>query len=364
MNRYIEQIRSLALPNKYTKYYINIIERSLDRGNDRKSLKEELGYIELHHILPKSFNLGGKKDSDNLVFLTAREHYIVHLCATKMFTSFHKNKMIFAFRQLRAKNKHQQGRVNSRLYKKIKPDFKTFVRLYKGIHVKYLHKDQLEEINLLMDGGWSINVTPEFKEKNIKGMTGRKHTEEGKARIKAAHQRRAELMGTSKKFKPQKPRRSIAGENNPMYGKHHSDETKRLIAENNDKARNHKKINNLDQYQKELKIRSELSKKMHADPEFKERTHIFNSKATQKHNMLPQDYYNEKLKPLIYLGFLPTAITKYKLLDMTKGSIKRLIKSWGTPEDLEQFELNKSRATGSNRSYIQFQYDQYIKYFT
>lgn len=34
-------------------------------------------YYEKHHIIPKS--LGGTNDNDNLVLLTAREHYIAHL---------------------------------------------------------------------------------------------------------------------------------------------------------------------------------------------------------------------------------------------------------------------------------------------
>jgi 5-methylcytosine-specific restriction endonuclease McrA len=36
-----------------------------------------IGYKEIHHILPKS--LGGSNDKSNLVELTAREHYIVHM---------------------------------------------------------------------------------------------------------------------------------------------------------------------------------------------------------------------------------------------------------------------------------------------
>lgn len=60
--------------NKYTKFYFQIIERSKER--------EVNGYVERHHILPKS--LGGSNESKNIAVLTAREHYICHWLLTKM----------------------------------------------------------------------------------------------------------------------------------------------------------------------------------------------------------------------------------------------------------------------------------------
>ena len=40
-------------------------------------------YCELHHVVPRS--CGGKDYGDNLVYLTAREHYIAHCLLWKMF---------------------------------------------------------------------------------------------------------------------------------------------------------------------------------------------------------------------------------------------------------------------------------------
>lgn len=40
------------------------------------------GYTETHHIIPKSF--GGSNDKENLVSLTAREHYLAHYLLLKM----------------------------------------------------------------------------------------------------------------------------------------------------------------------------------------------------------------------------------------------------------------------------------------
>lgn len=61
------------LKNKYTKYYFLIINNSKNRTKQ---------YSEKHHIIPKSF--GGTDDSENLVDLTPREHFICHMLLTKI----------------------------------------------------------------------------------------------------------------------------------------------------------------------------------------------------------------------------------------------------------------------------------------
>lgn len=60
---------------KYTKWYQSIIDNAVKR-----TVIE--GYVEKHHIIPKS--LGGDDSPDNLVLLTAKEHFIAHHLLTKM----------------------------------------------------------------------------------------------------------------------------------------------------------------------------------------------------------------------------------------------------------------------------------------
>lgn len=57
----------------YKRVYDELIERGVKRGWTKKSAS---CYTERHHILPKS--MGGSNKKDNLVELTAREHYIAH----------------------------------------------------------------------------------------------------------------------------------------------------------------------------------------------------------------------------------------------------------------------------------------------
>jgi len=68
-----------------------------------RNLKKGMGKnLENHHIIPKSFGLGGEKDPTNLVTLTPREHYIAHMLLSRMFDNNpkYKKKMIYALWRL------------------------------------------------------------------------------------------------------------------------------------------------------------------------------------------------------------------------------------------------------------------------
>ena len=108
----------MFLKNKYTKWYFSIIEKA--KSSDRKKLKsnnKNYVYYEQHHIIPKS--LGGPNSLDNLVLLTAREHFICHFLLTKMLNpGAERRKMLFACHMLLAgKNRYK---VNSRTYETLK----------------------------------------------------------------------------------------------------------------------------------------------------------------------------------------------------------------------------------------------------
>ena len=81
----------MFLTNKYTRWYFHIIEKAL--GQNR--LKSEDIYYENHHIVPRC--LGGTNDSENLVLLTAKEHYVVHHLLCFMCEGLTRRKMYSAF---------------------------------------------------------------------------------------------------------------------------------------------------------------------------------------------------------------------------------------------------------------------------
>lgn len=105
-------IENIALNNKYTKWYIKIINKALLRANSRKQAKQILGYVEAHHIIPKSIY-----NNQNIVYLTSREHFICHLLLTKMFNEPNiKQKMYFALSSFLRINKKTQRIINNRQY--------------------------------------------------------------------------------------------------------------------------------------------------------------------------------------------------------------------------------------------------------
>ena len=59
--------------------YERIYESIVARGKERVTVE---GYSEHHHIIPRC--LGGSDDKENLVTLTAEEHYVVHQLLVKM----------------------------------------------------------------------------------------------------------------------------------------------------------------------------------------------------------------------------------------------------------------------------------------
>lgn len=64
------------LMNKYTKWHDALVQKIRDEGNDRQ-------YNEIHHILPRC--LGGSDLPDNLLRVTHKEHFILHLLLTKIY---------------------------------------------------------------------------------------------------------------------------------------------------------------------------------------------------------------------------------------------------------------------------------------
>ena len=104
---------SYFLENKYQDWYNSLISNAKNRSIE--------GYTERHHIIPKS--LGGSNDPDNLVKLTAREHFITHVLLTKFTESTHKAKMIHALWRFCVGGNKNQKLVSSRYYEKLKIQF-------------------------------------------------------------------------------------------------------------------------------------------------------------------------------------------------------------------------------------------------
>ena len=105
---------------KYCRWYFNIINY---RKNNSPS-----GYVEKHHIMPRS--LGGTDDADNIVKLTAREHFVCHLLLTKMFPTdkYKTAKMVRAWCGMSwRRNEFRTYKVNSRIFEAYRKKFSVLV---------------------------------------------------------------------------------------------------------------------------------------------------------------------------------------------------------------------------------------------
>lgn len=96
------------LDNKYTKWYYKIIENRKVNAYD--------GYTERHHIIPRCMN--GSDDLENLVDLSAREHFVCHLLLRKMTTGNNKRKMTIALGAMMMQYQHERYICSSYMYEK------------------------------------------------------------------------------------------------------------------------------------------------------------------------------------------------------------------------------------------------------
>ena len=99
------------LTNKYSKLYYKITSNAKQRITE--------GYTELHHIIPQS--MSGSNDKENLVELTAREHFICHWLLIKMTEGKDRSKMLYALNGMKAENRYQQRyhtKITARVYEK------------------------------------------------------------------------------------------------------------------------------------------------------------------------------------------------------------------------------------------------------
>jgi hypothetical protein len=164
------------LTNKYSKTYFTITSNAKQRITE--------GYTETHHIIPQS--LGGSNDKDNLVELTAREHFICHWLLIKMTEGEDRGKMLYALQGMKAENKFQQRyhtKITARVYEKYRLEhaenhskrMKGRKAWNKGIPQTEEHKEKNRQAALSRPP-----KTQETIEKWRKARTGYKDSEETK----------------------------------------------------------------------------------------------------------------------------------------------------------------------------------------
>jgi len=198
-------MKNIFLNNKYSKWYFDIVENKKNRD-----LKEK---YESHHIIPKK--LGGNNNSNNLIKLTYREHFICHLLLTKMTTGLNKKYMIHAL-NLMAHTKNIK--INSKTYHYIKNQYS--IQNSGKLNAMWGKKNSKHP-------AFGYKHTDEFKIYISNKLKGRKHTVESKLKMSKKAKNRKVSDETRKKISETK-----SGKNNPNFGKKHSNEIKEKMKKN------------------------------------------------------------------------------------------------------------------------------------
>lgn len=157
----------LFIDNKYTGWYTQIITNAKARITS--------GYTETHHTIPKS--LGGTNDSENLVTLTAREHFVCHLLLTKMVSGESYIKMCrAAWMMTNCENQLQERyQVTSRQYTTLKERHAAIKAAEMSINNPMSNPAHRQK-----------QAEAAAKRGKTKGTTGMKHTEETKQKMRDA----------------------------------------------------------------------------------------------------------------------------------------------------------------------------------
>jgi len=82
--------------SKYYSYYINLCKKSSEKFNSLEEAINLYGYVEKHHIIPRSLNSEFIKTPENIVYFSAREHFIAHRLLSKFTIGVWKYKMLHA----------------------------------------------------------------------------------------------------------------------------------------------------------------------------------------------------------------------------------------------------------------------------
>lgn len=206
----------------YEKIYNALVEKAKVRGLDKK---QQEGYFEIHHILPRC--LGGGDDKSNLVMFTAREHYVAHLLLWKMnpghvglFTAafFMSKKRLFKFSSklyevLKIEQAKQLAEFNSKNSGFNSPVFKDLTGEVRGRLTVVSFDDWVVQSNGQRTSTWTCLCT-----------CGNYSTVRAGNLTKNSGTRSCGCDRTEKM-------KEFVGEGNHFFGKTHSDETKAIMRE-------------------------------------------------------------------------------------------------------------------------------------
>jgi hypothetical protein len=218
----------------YQRIYNQIIKRAQNRTLE--------GYKEKHHIVPKC--MGGNNNKENLVELTAREHFLCHMLLCEIHPTNGKLKQSIWLMSIgkQRNNTLDSYKINNRMYEKLKIEFSKIAKeRMENRHVtedtrkkmSVSKKDKKQSTETKLKRSISLKGKPlsnEHKKKIGKSNTGvsrnmgRKSTKETKLKQSLA------LKGKKKINMSEETKQKISRANT---GKHVNEKTKQKISKSN-----------------------------------------------------------------------------------------------------------------------------------
>jgi len=161
----------------YQRIYDSIINNAKLLEESRKlQKKQKLNYFERHHILPKC--LGGNNDESNLVYLTAKEHYLCHRLLVEIYPENRKLKYAIWLMVSGYSITKQRYIPCSRIYEQIKRLHADNVAAqFIGKPKSIEHRKKLSDSNI----GKTLSIERRLKMSNT--LRGMKKSEETKRRM-------------------------------------------------------------------------------------------------------------------------------------------------------------------------------------
>lgn len=254
----------MFINNKYKSWYDSIIQKANNRILS--------GYKEKHHILPRC--LGGKDNKENLVELTAKEHFIVHMLLCKFTKGQAKRSMFFALNSMM--------NLNNRGMRKIKYSSRTFEKVRKQC-AKYL-KGNKYNLGRIPSKQTRLKISQATK--------GLKKSDETRLRISLAN--KGKVLSDEVK---QKIANSLKGEKSFWFGKKHTQETKNKMSKKAKGRQNALGIKHTEDAKKRMS-KSKLGNK-----------HTLGMICVNKDNKTKMIYKNE-LQNYLNLGFIKGKIRR------------------------------------------------------
>jgi hypothetical protein len=158
----------MFINNKYKTWHDNIITKAKNRTLE--------GYKEIHHILPRC--LGGKDAKSNLVALTAKEHFIIHILLCKFTTGLARRSMLYAHKAMSYYIKEGRNyKIGSRIAEKLRKELK-----FSPEHIENLRKSHLGKPSGKKGKKSSKETIAKLKLVNL----GKKASEETLAKLRLA----------------------------------------------------------------------------------------------------------------------------------------------------------------------------------